>query len=219
MNELADADIREIRERANAATPGPWEFVGGHSPTGEPIDRLVHIVDDDPELEPEQVDILFGEPESQTAANWDFVQHARQDVPRLLDEVERLRKQLGDVNAWLEFSSTHPEEHVAYLRFITKHDQPTRLQLCDSDAAGAFRVYRGPRVLEADNARLRERLAEIASTWAMKATDSREEAGRIRRTIKAPTDAEAYCNARAEVWDKCAAELRERLAVLEQNHE
>lgn len=48
---------------------------------------------------------------------------------------------------------------------------------------------------------------KLAESWKAKAVESREEAGRIRRTIKAATDAEAYCNVRAEVWDKCAEEL------------
>jgi hypothetical protein len=49
--------------------------------------------------------------------------------------------------------------------------------------------------------------ASLAAHWKDKATKSREEAGRIRRTIKAPTDAEERCLVRAEVWDKCAEQL------------
>jgi hypothetical protein len=49
--------------------------------------------------------------------------------------------------------------------------------------------------------------AELVQSWRSKATESREEAGRIRRTVKAATDAEERCNVRAEVWDQCANEL------------
>lgn len=54
---------------------------------------------------------------------------------------------------------------------------------------------------------------ELAIRWRQQANDSREEAGRIRRTIKAPTDAEERCNVRAEVWDQCANELLADTAI------
>lgn len=47
----------------------------------------------------------------------------------------------------------------------------------------------------------------LVRRWRTQAKQSREEAGRIRRTIKEPTDAEERCNVRAEVWDNCADEL------------
>lgn len=43
--------------------------------------------------------------------------------------------------------------------------------------------------------------------WRNKAITLREEAGRIRRTIKSETGAEERCNVRAEIYDKCASEL------------
>lgn len=55
---------------------------------------------------------------------------------------------------------------------------------------------------------------ELRDKWERQATESREEAGRIRRTIKDPTDAEERCNVRAEVWEWCSAELTARLAAL-----
>lgn len=33
------------------------------------------------------------------------------------------------------------QEHVAWLRYVRAHDRPTRIQLCDSDTPGAFKVY------------------------------------------------------------------------------
>ncbi len=51
-------------------------------------------------------------------------------------------------------------------------------------------------------------LSDLASKWEQQAIASREEAVRIRRTIKAPTGAEERCLVRAEIWDKCAEELR-----------
>lgn len=57
-----------------------------------------------------------------------------------------------------------------------------------------------------------ERLAELAELWHRKAVALREEAGRILRTVRVATDAESYCNVRAEVWDRCADKLERILA-------
>lgn len=35
-------------------------------------------------------------------------------------------------------------EHVAWCRYVHAHERPTRIVLCDSDAPGAFPVYRHP---------------------------------------------------------------------------
>lgn len=47
----------------------------------------------------------------------------------------------------------------------------------------------------------------LSARWRQNAIELREEANRIRRTIKEPTDAEARCNIRAEILDKCGDEL------------
>lgn len=36
------------------------------------------------------------------------------------------------------------QEHVAWLRYVRAHERPTRIQLCDSDTPGAFKVYAAP---------------------------------------------------------------------------
>lgn len=56
-------------------------------------------------------------------------------------------------------------------------------------------------------------LADLSDWWKAQANASREEAGRIRRTIKAATDAEERCNVRAEIWDECAKALTTKLAL------
>jgi hypothetical protein len=80
---LTDAELSAIQARCDAATSGPWEsFVEGrdHSSgsnfirTGGPTRG--------PDIE------LSGA----TAADQDFIAHARQDVPRLVAEVRRLRQ-------------------------------------------------------------------------------------------------------------------------------
>ena len=47
----------------------------------------------------------------------------------------------------------------------------------------------------------------LCAKWRTKAITLREEANRIRRTIKSVTGAEERCNVKAEIYDKCATEL------------
>jgi len=47
----------------------------------------------------------------------------------------------------------------------------------------------------------------LSVKWRAKSVASREEAGRIRLTVKEETGAEERCNVRAEVWDANADEL------------
>jgi hypothetical protein len=83
---MTDEEIRIIKERCERATPGPWKsYIEGRdhesgsdfimtgeekSPSRGPDIELTGATDDDQ----------------------DFIAHARQDVPRLLAEVERLRR-------------------------------------------------------------------------------------------------------------------------------
>jgi hypothetical protein len=46
--------------------------------------------------------------------------------------------------------SVAPAEHVAWCRYIHKHEGPSRIVLCDSDAPGAFKVYQAASVVPAD---------------------------------------------------------------------
>jgi uncharacterized coiled-coil protein SlyX len=54
---------------------------------------------------------------------------------------------------------------------------------------------------------LREALIKLSEKLRENARASREESGRIRRTVYVATDAEANCLIRAEVWDSVADEL------------
>ena len=59
--------------------------------------------------------------------------------------------------------------------------------------------------------RVSRELAKLIAKWRNAAIDSREESGRIRRTVHVATEAEANCLIRAEVWDVCADELEAAL--------
>lgn len=76
---LSDDQLAKIRKRAEDATPGPWkayiedrDFESGSS--------FIKTAADDIELS------------GATEADYDFIANARQDIPILLDEIERLRK-------------------------------------------------------------------------------------------------------------------------------
>ena len=80
---LSQPELQEIRRRCEAATPGPWRsFVEGRDHTSGSSFIMTGIGrtrGDDIELH------------GATPADQDFIAHARQDIPRLLDEIARLR--------------------------------------------------------------------------------------------------------------------------------
>jgi len=83
---LSIAELDEIRQRTNAATPAPWEsFVEGRDHLGgSNFIRTGGLDDNCPDIE-----ML-----ASTVADQDFIAHARQDIPRLLDEITALRNLL-----------------------------------------------------------------------------------------------------------------------------
>lgn len=75
---LTEADLAEMEARASAATPGPWKsFVEGRDHTSG--SSFIQTDGEDIDLPGASV------------ADQDFIAHARQDVPRLVAEVRRLR--------------------------------------------------------------------------------------------------------------------------------
>lgn len=84
---MSEQRLAEIRARAEAATEGPWEPCQGYGPTffGNVRGEYLRGVGD----------INFGVGE-QAEADLAFVLGAREDVPVLLAEVDRLRRALGE---------------------------------------------------------------------------------------------------------------------------
>ena len=79
--------LTEVRKRCDAATPSPWvsfvegrEFLGGDSVITRGANR-------------QEADLYLS---GGTAADQDFIAHARQDIPLLLDEIARLQRLLDD---------------------------------------------------------------------------------------------------------------------------
>lgn len=77
-------DLAPIKARAEAATPGPWKDDGEIIGPGFGIAQTWDKHEDD-----------FANAE----ANSEFIAHARQDIPALVAEVERLRAVISDREA------------------------------------------------------------------------------------------------------------------------
>lgn len=82
---FTDEDLVRIRQLCDAATPGPWKaFIEDRD--HESGSSFIQTADADIELT------------GATMADYDFIASARQDVPRLLDEVRRLRDLLPNAD-------------------------------------------------------------------------------------------------------------------------
>ena len=85
-----DERLEEIRSRCEAATPGPWEIClgsGNRVCTGIKADGdngTVFIADCLP-------DYALSTAEKDHRGNMNFIAHAREDIPFLLAELDRLR--------------------------------------------------------------------------------------------------------------------------------
>ena len=83
-DEMTDEELAEIERRCTAARPGPWtSYVEGRDHTSG---SSFIMVGRDDEYRGEDIELTGAKVEDQ-----DFIAHARQDVPRLLAEVRRLR--------------------------------------------------------------------------------------------------------------------------------
>jgi hypothetical protein len=80
--EMTEVEIAEMLKRCSAATPGPWTaYIEGRD--HESGSDFVMTARDDIELS------------GASHADYDFIAHARQDIPRLIAEVRRLRALLA----------------------------------------------------------------------------------------------------------------------------
>lgn len=97
---LSDEDLRRIEERANAALPGPWVIDGWK--LGEAV--CIKTVPEQSRRKFEYaIDVMsvygkaptvgqLGPQQPHVSETASFIAHAREDVPRLIAEIRRLRK-------------------------------------------------------------------------------------------------------------------------------
>ena len=84
ISELTDKDLDEISARCEAASARPWvSYVEGRDHTS----GSSFIMKGEGENRGDDIELSDATTEDQ-----DFIAHARQDVPRLLDEIRRLKK-------------------------------------------------------------------------------------------------------------------------------
>ncbi|WP_060210221.1 hypothetical protein [Sporosarcina koreensis] len=96
MQRLTQEQLEAIRERAEAATEGPWKnFDGGYIVGGS--------------------EIAVGEvvAEAERDADAEFIAHAREDIPALLAEVERMQK---IINEWEQSTQQQLLEETQRIR-------------------------------------------------------------------------------------------------------
>lgn len=83
-------DLEAIRQRVESSTPGPWLAVEGA--LGDPANGPDHIrVLQAPHVDAHSALLRMDGHDQQGSDDATFIAHAREDVPALLAEVERLR--------------------------------------------------------------------------------------------------------------------------------
>lgn len=98
---LTDAELEAMEARDTAATPGPWiAYMETRFGTGG--ESMIQIQRDDDIEDEIYLNHLVGNvritsPNAQLDNDIDFIAAARQDMPRLIAEVRRLRKALRQV--------------------------------------------------------------------------------------------------------------------------
>jgi len=94
---ITDSELDQIAARADAASPAPWEsFIEARDHTGgDDFIRVDGLDDAQPDMYIRHY--LGATSVPVPAADLDFIAYARQDIPRLVDEIRRLRaEQEGD---------------------------------------------------------------------------------------------------------------------------
>jgi len=88
LSEMNEYEIQEIQLRCDATTAGPWvSYVEGRDHTSG-SDFIMTGVG---ENRGEDIELTGA-----TDADQDFIAHAKQDIPRLIGEINRLKALLGD---------------------------------------------------------------------------------------------------------------------------
>ncbi|TQV84822.1 hypothetical protein FKG94_04730 [Exilibacterium tricleocarpae] len=85
---MTEAELKEIRLRCDAATCAPWvSYVEGRNHTS----GSNFIMTGEGEDRGDDIELIGA-----TVADQDFIAHARQDVPKLLAEIQRLKDKLPE---------------------------------------------------------------------------------------------------------------------------
>ncbi len=101
-------DIKAIKEREKKATKRPWKsderYIVAEVPWGRPGGEVIGQMN--PTVQGPRPEYS----RSERIANAEFSAHARQDVPDLLDEVEKLREALWQLRSSAKDSEDDPRK-------------------------------------------------------------------------------------------------------------
>jgi hypothetical protein len=90
--ELSSEELDQIEARCAAAVSGPWKsFIEGRDHTS----GSSFIMTGSPDQRGPDIELSGA-----TSQDQDFIAHAREDVPRLLAEIRRLRQLLSEKGRW-----------------------------------------------------------------------------------------------------------------------
>lgn len=133
-DEMTDERLAEIRGRAEEATPAPWvrcstDFREHRSHSAKTVASGMVIAF-----------AGYGPDGGTVWCDAEFIAHARQDVPDLLVEVERLRARNADLSLRLDEVTHELEEHVAPERDRLR-EQIERLRAENADLHAKFARY------------------------------------------------------------------------------
>ena len=101
IKELSNEELERIESRSAAATMGPW--LSNPAEADSAADSSVIELGSCNELGTFRTIALIGA----TAEDHDFIVHARQDVPRLLNEVRCLRALLHSISGQVDDFGAH----------------------------------------------------------------------------------------------------------------
>ena len=89
---MDETKLQEIKERAEKATDGPWEWRGG---------KLGNL-----EVKEAVLWAEYNGKINSTKRDADFIAHARQDIPELVAEIERLREGLDNAAGYISIGES-----------------------------------------------------------------------------------------------------------------
>lgn len=109
---ITPAELKEMRARADAATPGPWDGISIVSGAKDVVPLLINVKCNH-HSEPKSCLTFVCIPKERDFCNLlseadgtiTFINHSITDIPRLLDEVERLR---GALKFYAEIKEYEP---------------------------------------------------------------------------------------------------------------
>lgn len=121
-------EIAAIRERAERATPGPWSARRWAIPTADQF-FVMQAFEDGKEIATAWQGVRYPDMPrisgQEASDNAEFIAHARTDIPRLLDEIERL---------WTECQRTYTKGYAQGQRDARNDHEIRNYGVKESDA-------------------------------------------------------------------------------------